>query len=126
MCIRDSIKEYPDFIYKKSDCFYFTGEMLYPWMLDEYSSLRPFKNAANVLANKKDWPHLYSEEKLRKNQVPIAAAVYTNDMYVDRDFSINLAEIIPNMNVWETKLLEHNALRSNGEKVLDSLFTRIS
>ena len=119
------IKEYPDFIYKKSDSFYFTGEMLYPWMLDEYSSLRPFKNAANILANKKDWPHLYSKEKLRENQVPIAAAVYTNDMYVDRDFSIKLAEIIPNMNVWETKLLEHNALRSNGEKVLDSLFTRI-
>jgi len=46
-------------------------------------------------------------------------------MYVDREFSIKLAEIIPNMNVWETKLLEHNALRSNGEKVLDSLFTRI-
>ena len=47
-------------------------------------------------------------------------------MYVDREFSIKLAEIIPNMNIWETKLLEHNALRSNGEKVLDSLFTRIS
>ena len=95
-------------------------------MLDEYSSLRPFKNAANILANKKDWPQLYSKEKLRENQVPIAAAVYTNDMYVDREFSIKLAEIIPNMNVWETKLFEHNALRSNGEKVLDSLFTRIS
>ena len=119
------IEEYPDFIYKESDSFYFTGEMLYPWMLDEYSALRPFKNSANILANKKDWPHLYSKEKLKENQVPIAAAVYTNDMYVDRDFSIKLAEIIPNMSVWETKLLEHNALRSNGEKVLDSLFTRI-
>ena len=70
-------------------------------MLDEYSSLRPFKNAANILANKKDWPHLYSKEKLRENQVPIAAAVYTNDMYVDREFSMDLARIIPNINVWE-------------------------
>ena len=95
-------------------------------MLDEYSSLKPFKNASNILAKKKDWPRLYSEQKLRENQVPVAAAVYTNDMYVDRNYSIKLAEIIPNMNVWETKLFEHNALRSNGEKVLDSLFMRIS
>ena len=120
------INEYQDFNYEICENFYFTGEMLYPWMLDEYSSLKPFKNAANILAKKKDWPQLYSEQKLRENQVPVAAAVYTNDMYVDRNYSIKLAEIIPNMNVWETKLLEHNALRSNGEKVLDSLFTRIS
>ena len=120
------INEYQDFNYEICENFYFTGEMLYPWMLNEYSSLKPFKNAANILAKKKDWPQLYSEQKLRENQVPVAAAVYTNDMYVDRNYSIKLAEIIPNMNVWETKLLEHNALRSNGEKVLDSLFTRIS
>ena len=120
------INEYKDFNYEISENFYFTGEMLYPWMLDEYSSLKPFKNAANLLAKKKDWSHLYNEQKLRENQVPIAAAVYTNDMYVDRNFSIKLAKIIPNMNVWETKLLEHNALRSNGEKVLDSLFKRIT
>ena len=77
------------------------------------------------LAEKNDWSILYDKKILNNNIVPVAAAVYTNDMYVDREFSIKLAEIIPNMNVWETKLLEHNALRSNGEKVLDSLFTRI-
>ena len=57
--------------------------------------------------------------------MPIAAAVYTNDMYVDREFSTELADIIPNMIVWETEFFEHNALRSNGKKVLDSLFARI-
>ena len=63
---------------------------------------------------------------LRQNKVPVAAAVYTNDMYVDREFSIKLAENIPNMKIWETDLYEHNALRSNGKKVLDLLFKRIS
>jgi len=88
--------------------------------------LKPFKRAANILADKSDWPILYDENNLRKNNVPIAAAVYTNDMYVDREFSMNLAKIIPNISVWETEIFEHNALRSNGKKVLDSLFKRIT
>ena len=96
-----------------------------PWMLDDYKSLRPFKKAADIIAKKQNWPLLYDEEKLKKNKVPIAAAVYTNDMYVDREFSTELADIIPNMIVWETEFFEHNALRSNGKKVLDSLFARI-
>jgi len=118
-------KEYPEFMYDKNGDFFFTGEMLYPWMLDDYKSLRPFKKAADILAKKQNWPLLYDEEKLKKNRVPIVAAVYTNDMYVDREFSMELADIIPNMIVWETEFFEHNALRSNGKKVLDSLFARI-
>ncbi len=105
-----------------TDDLYLTGEMLFPWMLDHYQSLRPFKNAANILAEKSDWPHLYDAEVLRKNKIPIKAAVYTNDMYVDRDFSINLAKDIPNTKIWETDIYEHNALRSDGKKILDILF----
>ena len=55
----------------------------------------------------------------------MAAAVYTHDMYIDREYSMGIADVIANINVWETKSLEHNALRSNGKKVLDSLFARI-
>ena len=46
-------------------------------------------------------------------------------MYVDREYSMQITDVIANINVWETKSLEHNALRSNGKMVLDSLFTRI-
>lgn len=118
------LDEYQEFNTDNSDLF-FTGEMLYPWMLDSYKALKPFKGAANILAKKKDWPMLYSEKKLRDNQVSTAAAVYTNDMYVDREYSMELAGIIPNMSIWEIETLEHNALRSNGKLVLDSLFSRI-
>ncbi len=117
--------EFPEFEIDRKDEIYFTGEMIYPWMLDEYQSLAPFKKAANFLAEKSDWPMLYDEQRLKNNQVPIAAAVYTNDMYVDRDYSMETASIIPNISIWETDLFEHNALRSNGEKVLDSLFSRV-
>ena len=119
------LDEYPEFIPNNKDKLFFTGEMLYPWMLDEYQSLRYLKGAAQILAEKSNWPMLYSKNALMKNKVPIAAAVYTNDMYVDRDYSIDLANIISNISIWETESFEHNALRSNGKKVLDSLFVRI-
>jgi hypothetical protein len=32
------------------------------------------------------WPRLYDTEQLEKG-VPVAATIYVNDMYVDRDFS---------------------------------------
>ena len=118
------LDEYQEFKPDNNDLF-FTGEMLYPWMLDSYKALKPFKGAANILAKKNDWPMLYSEKNLKDNQVSVAAAVYTNDMYVDREYSMELAGIIPNMSIWETETLEHNALRSNGKLVLDSLFSRI-
>ena len=118
------LDEYPEFKTDSNDLF-FTGEMLYPWMLDSYKALKPLKGAANLLAKKNDWPMLYNEKNLKENQVSVAAAVYTNDMYVDREYSMELAGIIPNMSIWETETLEHNALRSNGKLVLDSLFSRI-
>ena len=120
------LSEYPEFSINKKEKLFFTGEMLFPWMLDYYKMLNPFKRAANILADKSDWSILYDENNLRKNNVPIAAAVYTNDMYVDREYSMDLAKIIPNISVWETEIFEHNALRSNGKKVLDSLFKRIT
>ena len=118
------LDEYPEFNTENDELF-FTGEMLYPWMLDSYKALKPLKGAANILAKKNDWPMLYSEKNLKDNQVSVAAAIYTNDMYVDREYSMELAGIIPNMSIWETETLEHNALRSNGKLVLDSLFSRI-
>ena len=119
------LEEYPIFKYGFNKKLIFTGEMLYPWMLDIYKSLSPFKKAAQILAEKNDWPILYKKEVLQKNQVPVAAAIYTNDMYVDRDFSIETSTMIKNIKIWETDLYEHNALRSNGEKILKLLFARL-
>ena len=116
------LNEFPEFSENYEDTLYFTGEMLYPWMMDNYSSLKPFKGAAQILSEKRDWNKLYDEKMLRTNEVPIAAAVYTNDMYVDRNFSMELANIIPKIKIWETDKLEHNGLRSDGEKVLNNLF----
>ena len=113
--------EFQEFNSEANDVETFTGEMIYPWMFDHYAQLRPFKAAAEILAKKSDWPMLYDVARLRKNSVPVAAAVYYDDMYVHREFSEETALIVPNMKLWVTSEYEHNGLRADGEHVVDRL-----
>ena len=59
------------------------GEMVFPWMFEEFEALRPLREAADILANKADWPQLYDLATLQRNSVPVAGATYYEDMYVD-------------------------------------------
>ena len=99
----------------------FTGEMVYPWMFDEYRTLQPLKEAAHILAQFDGWPQLYDWAALRQNTVPTAAALYYNDMYVDRLLSEETAACIQGLKVWVTSEYEHNGLRADGEKILGRL-----
>jgi len=45
--------------------------MIFPWMFDDVASLRPLKEAAELLAAKDDWPALYDEDVLRNNIVRV-------------------------------------------------------
>ncbi|KMZ60182.1 hypothetical protein ZOSMA_5G00440 [Zostera marina] len=73
---------------------FFTGEMVLPWMFDEIHALKHLKKVANLLAEKKNWPQLYNVTALNKNQVPVAAAVYYEDMYVNFKLSMETASQI--------------------------------
>lgn len=115
------IHEFPQFAHDTDGPVMFTGEMIYPWMFDLYRQLQPFKKAADLLAKKTDWPLLYDAEKLSKNRVPVAAAVYFDDMYVHREFSVETAQRVPNVKLWVTSEYEHNGLRADGEHVVDRL-----
>lgn len=55
---------------------YFTGEMVFPWMFDEFKELGPLKAAAEIIANEEDWTQLYDLEVLKSNTVATAAATY--------------------------------------------------
>lgn len=114
--------EYPAFEITPDSPVYFTGEMIYPWMFDEYQHLQPLKDAAELLAAYEDWPQLYNIDALKANEVPCAAAIYYNDMYVERKLSEETAKVIKGIKVWVTNAYEHNGLRADGEKVLDRLF----
>jgi pimeloyl-ACP methyl ester carboxylesterase len=98
----------------------FTGEHVYPWMFDEYGALAPLRDAAELLADR-EWPALYDRERLQGNDVPVAAAIYVNDMYVERAFAEETAAQIRGLRPWITNELEHNGLRADGTRVLSRL-----
>jgi len=100
---------------------YFTGEMIYPWMIDADPVLRPLREAAGILAERDDWPPLYDPARLAANEVPVAAAVYYNDMYVDRELSMQTAAAVRGLRAWVTSQYEHDALRVSDGAVLDRL-----
>lgn len=114
-------EEYPEFNYAPGKPFLFTGEMVYPWMFDQMQNLLPLKQAAEALATKSDWPMLYDLDTLAKNTVPVACAVYADDMYVEMDYSRETLRKIPNSRAWITNEYEHNGLRADGERILDTL-----
>ncbi|MEP7360431.1 MAG: alpha/beta fold hydrolase [Chloroflexota bacterium] len=100
---------------------YFSGEHIYPEMWQDYGGLRAHAPAAQILAGHQ-WPRLYDANVLRQNDVAVAASVYTNDLYVDRDFAMETAATIRGIKVWETAELEHNGIRADGERVFGTLF----
>jgi pimeloyl-ACP methyl ester carboxylesterase len=111
--------EFPDFA--GTDPLLFTGEMIYPWMIAEDPLMAPYQATAEALAQRADWPALYDANRLRHNRVPVAAAVYDTDMYVNRDLSLRTAARIGNLRLWHTADHQHDALRMDGNEVLSRL-----
>jgi hypothetical protein len=98
----------------------FTGEMIYPWMFENDPVLAPLAEAAELLAQREDWPALYDAARLRASDVPAAAAVYFNDMYVPAEISLRTASAIRGLRPWVTSEFEHDGLRAS-PAVLDRL-----
>ncbi|MGR4016753.1 alpha/beta fold hydrolase [Vibrio harveyi] len=114
-------QEHDAFNYEQGKPFYFTGEMVFPWMFDQYENLKPLKEAAELLAEKADWMPLYDAQQLANNKVPVSCAVYADDMFVEMDISRETLAAMPNSKAWITNEYEHNGLRADGERILDKL-----
>ncbi|MFF4987840.1 alpha/beta fold hydrolase [Streptosporangium saharense] len=102
-----------------------TGEMIYPWMFEEIAALRPFRGAAEILAADDSWPNLYDPVRLAANRVPVAAAVYYDDMYVDEGLSTRTAAEVGGVRTWVTNEWEHDGVRVSGERVLARLMDTV-
>lgn len=98
-----------------------TGEMVYPWYFEQDPALRPLRTVAQLLAEKDDWKPLYDPERLAVNTVPVAAAVYTDDIYVDRDLSLETAAAVRGLQVWETGEFHHDGIADDGEAIFGRL-----
>jgi pimeloyl-ACP methyl ester carboxylesterase len=96
------------------------GEMLYPWVFEDYGALHPLQEAAELLAQH-EWPALYDADVLAANEVPSAAAIWVRDMYVPRVFSEETALHIKGMRTWISSEYEHDGLRKEGGRVLGGL-----
>src|SRR4051812_28892466 len=99
---------------------WFTAEHIFEWLFEDYGALAGARATASELAAVQ-WPRLYDEDVLRANTVPVAAAIYTEDLYVERAFSEETAALVPGMRAWVTSEYDHNGLRADGERILDRL-----
>ncbi|MFD3373289.1 MULTISPECIES: alpha/beta fold hydrolase [unclassified Streptomyces] len=99
----------------------FTGESVHPWTFECDPALRPLRETADLLAERTDWPSLYDPDRLAANEVPVAAAVYHDDMYVDTDHALATARTIRGLRTYVTNEFEHDGVRAGGPRVLDRL-----
>ncbi|AUG77082.1 proline iminopeptidase [Kitasatospora sp. MMS16-BH015] len=113
-----ALAQHPDWA---ADPLLLTGEMVYPWMFREIAALRPFAEAADLLAHRADWPALYDPARLAANRVPVAAAVYHDDMYVDAGLSLRTARAVGALRTWVTDEWEHDGVTASGARVLARL-----
>ena len=88
----------------------FTGEMAFPWMFDEIRALRGFRDAVHALAERTEWPRLYDRERIAENEVPLAAAVYFDDLYVDAGLQLDTLARTGNSQYWVTNEFEHDGI----------------
>jgi pimeloyl-ACP methyl ester carboxylesterase len=109
--------EFPEFEFDPSspDPMLFTGEMF-----RSDPVLTPLAQVADLLAEQ-EWPALYDPAQLAVNEVPVAAAIYYNDMYVPQQFSVDTAAKIRGLRSWVTSEYEHDGLSAGQDRVLDRL-----
>ena len=101
----------------------FTGEMVFPWMFSEMRALRGFRAGVEVLAER-EWPiELYDASRLSSNEVPVEAAVYFDDMYVDSGLSLETAARVGGVHAWVTNEYEHDGVHHDG--VAERLFSAL-
>ena len=98
----------------------FTAEHVFPWMFEDYGALRAHRDAAGLLAEH-PWPRLYDADRLAHNEVPVAATIYADDLYVERAFAEETAAAVRGLRAWVTSEYAHNGLRADGERVLGRL-----
>jgi hypothetical protein len=89
-------------------------------MFEDYGALRSHRAAAALLAEH-DWPRMFDPDQLRANEVPVAATIYTDDLYVERAYAEETAATIRGLRPWITNEYQHNGLRADGERILDRL-----
>jgi len=62
-----------------------------------------------------------SRSSRARSPTPTAAAIYAEDIYVERRFSEDTAARVRGLRSWLTNDYEHSGLRADGERILGRL-----
>jgi pimeloyl-ACP methyl ester carboxylesterase len=103
----------------------FTGEAVFPWMLEELPPLQPLREVADVLAEYEGWEPLYDIDRLRANTVPVVGTLYWDDEYVERIMALETVSLLGNCRPWITNEYEHGAYRVDPQRVGARLFSML-
>ncbi len=95
----------------QSEPWYLTGEHMFRAFFEEDPSLVPYLGAVDLLAEKTDWAQIYDQSVLSQIDVPIAAAVYYDDMFVPRELSLETAALL-GARTLVTNEFQHDGLRA--------------
>mmetsp|Transcript_83 Transcript_83/g.218 ORF Transcript_83/g.218 Transcript_83/m.218 type:complete len:789 (+) Transcript_83:110-2476(+) len=109
----------------------FFGEMVFPWMADDYSECGGVgcTALAHALAAKKDWGPLYDATQMRAalndGRTRSAAAIYYDDIYVDFDCCMEVTARdgpLEKCKVYITNDYQHSGLRDDGATIFNKLY----
>ena len=98
----------------------FTGEAMFPWMFEECPELRAFAPAMDTLMADTEFDRIYDPARLAANEVPLQAAVYFDDMYVDSGLQLDTLSHVGASHAWVTNEFEHDGL--HGSEVFRHLY----
>lgn len=102
-------EKHPEFSWDARPLMLF-GEAMFPWMFEEDPALIPFKPAMDLLMEDTSFGRIYDQEQLVRNEVPLQAAVYFDDAYVDSGMQLDTLSRVGNSHAWVTNEFEHDGL----------------
>ncbi|MDO4664652.1 MAG: alpha/beta fold hydrolase [Actinomycetaceae bacterium] len=92
--------------------YYLTGEHISREVFLADPALSGTVEIMDAMANQAEWSETYLPGVLQKNTVPVAAAVYVNDMFVPHELSLKTADHIAGIRLLETNEFQHDGIRT--------------
>lgn len=99
----------PEFLADARPLMFF-GEAAFPWMFEEDPALAPFFAAEKLLMEDTDFGDVYDADALAANEVPLYAAVYFDDAYVDSGLQLETLGRVGSSHAWVTNEFQHDGL----------------
>ncbi|QDZ43588.1 alpha/beta fold hydrolase [Corynebacterium sp. sy039] len=99
---------------RKADKYYLTGEHIFPWQFDEDPALAAFSAAAQELAQYQWQESPYNAQVLAQAEVPCAAAVYYDDIFVPLELSMETAHTYKDCRLHITNYYQHDGIGHDG------------